>query len=99
MYCVRCGEQLSDDAKFCPSCGSSTQTNAEQSSVESNSSDSGIWIFLGIISALVALFFFPPIFGLLGVFFGYQAKKSGNSAGGFTIMVITQLSEFKIAVK
>ena len=101
MYCSNCGKQLNDDVNFCPSCGNPTQKNrkkptlvnysndSDSGSVSSSDTDTGIWIFLGIACALIALLFLPPLFGGLGVFFGYKAKEDGNGAGGVAIMFIS----------
>lgn len=35
----------------------------------------GVW---SIICAALALFFFPPVFGILGIYLGHRAKKKGR---------------------
>lgn len=36
MYCMKCGRQLNDDAKFCPGCGSLVTTSFHEESSEMN---------------------------------------------------------------
>jgi hypothetical protein len=42
---------------------------------------SGIYITIGWISAIVSLFIYPFIFGVLGVVMGIIANKNGSKAG------------------
>lgn len=52
MYCKNCGKEVSDDAKYCPSCG--TPLNVETNSNDLNPSK--LWALLG---------FFIPLAGLI----------------------------------
>lgn len=46
------------------------------------------WLAMGVVSALVALFFLPAVFGASAVFFGYLAKRQGSDIGGVAVMVV-----------
>jgi hypothetical protein len=48
----------------------------------------GLWIGLGIAAALISILFVPPLFGGLGIFFGYLARKNGSQTGGVVIMIV-----------
>ena len=40
MFCVKCGKQISDEAKFCPNCGSSQEVeNSNSETVETTTTD------------------------------------------------------------
>jgi hypothetical protein len=44
------------------------------------------WITLGLIFAIIALFLAPPLFGGLGILFGYLARRRGSEVGGVVTM-------------
>ena len=48
-----------------------------------------LWIGLGLAFAVIALVFFPPLFGGLGILFGYLAKRRGSKLGGVVTMYIS----------
>jgi hypothetical protein len=48
-----------------------------------------VWIALGLAFALIALVLFPPLFGGLGILFGYLAKRRGSKSGGELTMYIS----------
>jgi hypothetical protein len=48
-----------------------------------------LWIGLGIASAVIALLFLPPLFGGLGILFGYLARRGGSRTGGVATMYIS----------
>jgi purine-cytosine permease-like protein len=48
-----------------------------------------LWIGLGIVFAVLALGFLPPLFGSLGILFGYLARRRGSRAGGVATMYIS----------
>ena len=48
-----------------------------------------LWIALGIVFALIALVFAPPLFGGLGILFGYLARRRGSRTGGVVTMYIS----------
>ncbi len=39
----------------------------------------GVW---SIVCAVISLFFFPPLFGIIGIYLGYKSKKQGNATLG-----------------
>lgn len=41
MHCTDCGEELDDDAAFCPNCGASVESAAGESSSGANTTESG----------------------------------------------------------
>ena len=48
-----------------------------------------LWIGLGIVFAVIALVFLPPLFGSLGILFGYLARCRGSRASGAVTMYIS----------
>jgi hypothetical protein len=48
-----------------------------------------LWIALGIVFAIIALVFLPPLFGGLGILFGYLARRKGSKRGGLVTMYIS----------
>ncbi len=48
-----------------------------------------LWIGLGLVFAVTALVLFPPLFGGLGILFGYLAKRRGSKLGGEITMYIS----------
>ena len=48
-----------------------------------------LWIGLGIVFAVIALVFLPPLFGSLGILFGYLARRGGSRTGGVVTMYIS----------
>ena len=48
-----------------------------------------LWIALGIVFAIIALVFAPPLFGGLGILFGYLARRRGSRTGGVVTMYIS----------
>jgi hypothetical protein len=48
-----------------------------------------LWITLGIVFATIALVFAPPLFGGLGILFGYLARRAGSKTGGVVTMYIS----------
>lgn len=47
---------------------------------------SGVYIAIGWISAIISLFIYPFIFGVLGVVMGIIANKNGSKAGVSVIL-------------
>ena len=85
-------------ARFCSSCGCSLTNGAsmittlEQPSMktqaQAESPGTGLDIFLSILFAIIALFIFPPLFGGLGIYFGYRVKQKGKEGLGIALMVL-----------
>jgi hypothetical protein len=46
-------------------------------------------IGLGLAFAVIALVFFPPLFGSLGILFGYLARRKGSESGGVVTMYLS----------
>ena len=42
MYCENCGKQLSDNAKFCPECGTKTDAEPEQAQAQAQADDDNL---------------------------------------------------------
>ncbi len=53
---------------------------------QSTSGLAKVWIGLGLAFAVIALLFLPPLFGSLGILFGYLAKRGGSKSGGVLTM-------------
>ena len=43
----------------------------------------------GVAFAAIALLFFPPLFGGLGILFGHRARRGGNRTGGAVTMYVS----------
>jgi hypothetical protein len=56
---------------------------------QSTSASAKLWIGLGIIFAIIAVIFLPPLFGGLGILFGYLARRGGSQVGGVFTMYIS----------
>lgn len=63
MFCIHCGNQISDEAKFCPKCGKAVEEKisqgicSEQSAVGKNLKKKYfIWILLGVVVIVGILF-------------------------------------------
>jgi hypothetical protein len=54
-----------------------------------NRGSAKLWIALGIVFAIIALVFAPPLFGGLGILFGYLARRRGSKSGGVATMYIS----------
>lgn len=50
-----------------------------------------LMVVLGYTSAIVALFFLPPLFGLLGMYFGSRAKKQGDQRRGRVVIITSRV--------
>jgi hypothetical protein len=47
-----------------------------------------LWLFVGIISAVLGLFLIPPVFGIFGMFCGYRCLSKGcYFAGGLVVLI------------
>jgi hypothetical protein len=56
---------------------------------QSTTSGFKLWIGLGIVFAMIAVFFLPPLFGGLGILVGYLARRRGSQVGGVFTMYIS----------
>lgn len=87
-HCSRCGKENLPEANFCFSCGTSLG-NVGQAALSNSFTSGTTFVLLSIPFAIVSLFIFPPIFGGLGIFFGYKATQAGNGGGGIAMMVVS----------
>lgn len=94
MYCISCGTQINEDAKFCSGCGYSTDPNAAQAasakSIEAIENDLKYLIpmgttpipmiagYLGLFSLLILPAPFALILGVVGL---NQLKKKNITNG------------------
>ena len=70
-FCPNCGVALVEGMKYCPDCGS---TIVERGVTSETEKPSDVWFAVpSIVCAIIALFFFSPVFGLVGILLGYFA--------------------------
>lgn len=43
----------------------------------------------GFISAVIALFLVPIVFGPIGIYCGYKAREKGRDGGGLAVMILS----------
>ncbi|MGB9619623.1 MAG: double zinc ribbon domain-containing protein, partial [Armatimonadota bacterium] len=83
VSCANCGTICAPQAAFCPTCGhrlaSQDRTRGKGSAYST----------AGLLLAVISIFIFPPLFGVLGVIFGGVGMSKGESAGCATIIVCT----------
>lgn len=84
-YCSSCGELIKAEAEICPECGVRQKAPSDASEKESRIGQKG-YLGIGVVSALVSLVLFPPVFGLISVFSGYQTYKRWNETRGLALM-------------
>lgn len=89
-YCRSCGEIIKEEAVICPHCGvrSSGQSGPEP---DSKLGESG-YTALGIVTAVIALFFVPILFGGISMFSGYQIFRNWSEQRGIGIMILGGVS-------
>ncbi len=81
MYCQKCGTQNPDDVNFCNRCGN-------QFVLIEKPKSNYPYRAVGIISAIVSLLIFPPVFGILSIFCGYKVYRQDSEGWGIGIMVL-----------
>lgn len=92
-YCPHCGTGVNSNVKekyeHLKMLSDIKQKNTNQDTKKKYSDSSGsIWVLIGLISSILSLFFFPPAFGIFGIFCGSMAVKRGSSfSGGFIILL------------
>lgn len=94
MFCIKCGEKLSKESKFCPKCGMEigNKTNkaikVEEKTADSKTPNNGLSnnstktgsIVLGVISILTCCTcFIPIILGIVGIMLAVKARKDDPS--------------------
>ncbi|RRG11048.1 MAG: zinc-ribbon domain-containing protein [Lactobacillus sp.] len=97
-YCPKCGALNRGDAQFCNKCGAQLvmSTTASKSTSEqlerpkkTTSNRSIILLVFGWISAAVALFFVPLIFGGIGIALGFAERRVNRTQG--TILIVASI--------
>lgn len=81
MVCPNCYTHNSDDANFCQNCGKTFKQREFESSNEIRESGSNAWAWASLICAIVSVFFCPPLFGILGIAFGFKAAAQDKGVG------------------
>lgn len=84
MYCKNCGTELREGAEVCIVCGKIV----ESALFKEKEKDPVLFVVLGFIFAAISVFLFPPVFGGLGIYFGYKTKKMGKDTLGVVLMVV-----------
>lgn len=91
MYCTVCGELLPEGVvNGCPHCGAdlrNVRLNISNNNVNNDSSI--IFGIFGFIFAAISLFFLPPVFGGLGIWFGTIVRKKGNLSIGLVLIILS----------
>jgi len=78
-FCSACGAAIAEGMYYCPNCGAATRG---VSKVQGDKKTSAAWFAVpALICAVIALFFFPPIFGLIGIILGYFAFRRDRNLG------------------
>ena len=89
MYCKHCGAELIEGADVCMNCGRLVENQQRSTVNESRAGSTTAFVVFGFIFAVIALFFFPPLFGGLGIWFGVKVKTEQESTG--TVIVIVNI--------
>ena len=87
-YCTKCGEQVSDDAKFCAHCGYPTEgamKTANNENTGNKTNDSGMetlrllaFIFMLITTCAAAIFIIPLAWCIPMTYVYYKSYKYGT---------------------
>ena len=72
MVCPKCKEEVAPIHGYCPQCATLLPTSKEPISR---------WLYAGLISAIISVFFMPVVFGALGVLCGIITMKDHKYAG------------------
>lgn len=84
MFCSECGEIIRKRAEICPKCG--VRTSTEDVDEKDSRIGKGGYLLIGAVSGLVALIFFPPVFGLISIICGVQLFRKYSELIGFAVM-------------
>lgn len=87
MFCSNCGAQITEGADVCLSCGKMVKETPAKN-LEDKKSSTLVYTIFGFIFAAVAVGFFPPIFGGIGILFGFKVKASEQTNLGIAIIII-----------
>lgn len=82
-YCPSCGTEVRDGVSYCPDCGTSVEPGGGG---ESSRMSGEAFAVLSTVSSLVAFLLFPPVFGAIGIFTGYQVYKRKSEGMGVALM-------------
>lgn len=90
MFCKKCGKEIADDAKFCPSCGDTVAATSEkkEEAVTVEIPKDEISVGFSILSFLI------PIFGIIYYFVKRKQFKTKAEAclisaiGGIVLAII-----------
>lgn len=89
-YCPNCGDELDSDVRYCPECGERVdhRPGPGQSATEESGSrlSRRAYVWIAIVCSAIALVLFPPVFGGIGIFAGYQVHKRGDESSGLILM-------------
>ncbi|GEL07062.1 hypothetical protein [Salisediminibacterium halotolerans] len=100
IFFANCGNKLTNNPKFCPSCGTSTQQQANTNEpIVSNqtanitastptASNTMTIKLIGWISVAFSLLLVPILFAALSVIMGYMVKKKGEDTHGTVLMIV-----------
>ena len=83
-FCTNCGNQIADDAAFCPSCGASATNNAAPTTTTYAAAPAvadEVNIGLCVVSALI------PLFGIIYWALKYKETPKKAKACGITAIV------------
>lgn len=86
MFCRHCGQAVSAEAELCSHCGESLKKTMHVT-VEKGTRYV-TWVWLAGVFSVLALFWWPVIFGGIGIYSGFRAMEEGNEKAGKLMMVI-----------
>jgi hypothetical protein len=89
VFCKYCGAELKENADVCMNCGRLVEAKTTMTEPKSKAANTGVFAVFGFIFAGIALFFFPPLFGGLGIWFGAKVKSENEATG--TVIVILNI--------
>lgn len=56
MFCKKCGKEMADDVKFCPSCGASTSDSSSENNAANTANSEKLsigWLTLGFACPII----------------------------------------------
>lgn len=97
-FCPACGEKIgtgspqAQGSRTASQFGDQSQAHASPNHPEPSpraSGDSTKFLVGGFLSAVVAIFLLPIVFGPIGIYCGYKAREEGSDAGGIAIIALS----------
>lgn len=82
MYCHHCGTKYDLGTLQCFECGISLNSIHHIPQIKSTK------LGMGYLFAILSLFFFPIIFGPIGIFIGAKAKSQGYDYEGTRLIIV-----------